>query len=394
MVQKFFQTKICLVCLVIIGLFVSIFPYQNLVNAVSSRDEIRGVWITNVDSDVLFSKKKLKNAVNTLHNLNFNTLYPTVWNWGYTLYPSSVAKKAINTSLDPTPGLKKRDILKEITTQGHKQKMKVIPWFEFGFMSPADATLVKRHPQWILQRQDGTKIWNEGPHKRVWLNPFRPDVQKFIMDLILEIVNKYDVDGIQFDDHFGFPSEFGYDTFTVALYQREHSGQKPPIDSKNPDWIKWRSQKITDYLIKVNKAIKKRHPKAIISVAPNPWEFSLNFYLSDWKTWQEKGLIDELIVQVYRDDLKVLIQELERPEVQAAKMKIPTAIGLLTGVKPHPVSINQITEQVAAVRERNFAGISFFFYESLWLNTWNNTPENMQVRQAAFKQMFGKKISN
>src|SRR5512140_3442134 len=61
------------------------------VNAPRERSELRGVWLTNVDSEVLFNKKTLTDAVKKLADLNFNTLYPTVWNWGYTLYPSKVA---------------------------------------------------------------------------------------------------------------------------------------------------------------------------------------------------------------------------------------------------------------------------------------------------------------
>ena len=74
-------------------LIVSGFLLTNLViPAVSGTkpEEIRGVWLTNIDSDVLFEQSKLKNGIEKLAKLNFNTLYPTVWNWGYTLYPSQV----------------------------------------------------------------------------------------------------------------------------------------------------------------------------------------------------------------------------------------------------------------------------------------------------------------
>ncbi|MFN7854871.1 MAG: glycoside hydrolase family 10 protein, partial [Dolichospermum sp.] len=173
--------------------------------------ELRGVWLTNIDSDVLFESNRLKQSLRTLHQLNFNTVYPAVWNWGYTLYPSKVAAKVIGKSVDPTPGLQKRDMLKEVISEGHKQNLTVIPWFEFGFMAPADSLLAKNRPTWLTNRRDGTKIVKEGTHNRVWLNPFRPDVQQFIQDLIVEIVKNYDIDGIQFDDHFGLPSELGYD---------------------------------------------------------------------------------------------------------------------------------------------------------------------------------------
>lgn len=361
--------------------------------------EIRGVWLTNIDSDVLFEKQTLSNAIETLAQLNFNTIYPTVWNWGYTLYPSQIAKGIIGKSLDPTPGLQGRDIMQEMIDQGHNKNLAVIPWFEFGFMAPADSELAKRHPQWLTQRRDGSKIWLEGNiHQRVWLNPLHPEVQKFITDLIVEIVSNYDIDGIQLDDHFGIPYDFGYDDFTVKLYQKEHKGKLPPKLSQwlEPnksciannrqwtEWTNWRSQKITNYVKDLFKAIKKRNPQVIVSLSPNPQTFSLNCYLLDWEKWERMGLVEELIVQVYRNNTNDFTRELSQPSIQKAKVHIPTAIGILSGLKGRPIPFNQIQKQVEIVRNQKFAGASFFFYESLW----NLAEESPEKRQSSFKSIF------
>lgn len=55
--------------------------------------EIRGVWLTNVASGVLFVPWGINRALNQLSALNFNTIYPVVWNRGYTFYQSAVAKE-------------------------------------------------------------------------------------------------------------------------------------------------------------------------------------------------------------------------------------------------------------------------------------------------------------
>jgi uncharacterized lipoprotein YddW (UPF0748 family) len=346
--------------------------------------ELRGVWLTNIDSNVLFERQRLKNALQRLQELNFNTVYPVVWNWGYTLYPSKVAAQVIGRSLDPEPGLQKRDMLKEVVTEGHKKGLKVIPWFEFGFMAPADSLLAKNRPQWLTSRRDGSRIVKEGIHNRVWLNPFHPEVQKFIQDLIVEIVRNYDIDGIQFDDHFGLPSELGYDAYTVALYKQEHNGQAPPQDPKNPEWVRWRANKITDFMKRVFTAIKANQKDCIVSVAPNPQRFSYEYYLADWARWERMGLVEDLVLQIYRDDLQVFMQELEYPEVKAAKSHIPVSIGILSGLKNRSVPIKQIQTQVEKVRDRKFAGVSFFFYETLW----NLSQEASVQRQTGLKKMF------
>ncbi|WP_009633526.1 glycoside hydrolase family 10 protein [Synechocystis sp. PCC 7509] len=350
----------------------------------TAKTELRGVWMTNIDSDVLFKREVLTAALQNLKTLNFNTVYPTVWNWGYTLYPSPVAQKVIGRSLDPEPGLKGRDMLKEIVTQGHQQGLDVIPWFEFGFMAPADSSLAKRHPNWLTSRRDGSRVWAEGKHDRVWLNPFHPEVQNFIQSLIVEIVSKYDVDGIQFDDHFGLPSELGYDPYTVNLYKKEHFGKNPPANPQDPQWLRWRADKITTYLQRVFRAVKARKPKVILSMAPNPQRVSYDLFLADWQKWERRGLIEELVLQVYRNDLNVFIKELAYPEVQAAKKHIPVSVGILSGLKDRSVPATQIQTQVTASRERNFAGVSFFFYETLW----NLSSEKSSDRQNAFKHIF------
>ncbi|MEA5554243.1 glycoside hydrolase family 10 protein [Anabaena cylindrica UHCC 0172] len=346
--------------------------------------ELRGVWLTNIDSNVLFERDRLQKSLQTLDDLNFNTVYPAVWNWGYTLYPSKVAAKVIGKSLDPTPGLQGRDILKEMVSEGHKRGLTVIPWFEFGFMAPADSLLAKNRPQWLTSRSDGTKIVKEGTHERVWLSPFRPDVQSFIQDLIVEIVKNYDIDGIQFDDHFGLPSELGYDAYTVGLYKKEHSGKAPSKNPKDPEWVSWRANKITDFMKRVFTAIKANNKDCLVSVAPNPQRFSYEYFLADWQKWERMGLVEDLVLQIYRDDLNVFISELEYPEVKAAKSHIPVSIGILSGLKNRSVPMQQIKTQVEKVRDRNFAGVSFFFYETLWNLSQEKAPE----RQAGFRQIF------
>ncbi|MFB8788926.1 MAG: family 10 glycosylhydrolase [Potamolinea sp.] len=359
-----------------------------------AKAELRGVWLTNIDSKVLFSQAGVTDAIQQLSKLNFNTVYPTVWNWGYTLYPSKVAEKEIgravklvtptDPSLDPELGVKGRDMLKEMVDQGHQKGMRVIPWFEFGFMAPADSELAKRHPNWLTQNNKGEKIWKEGNDQRVWLNPFHPEVQKFIQDLVIEIVGNYDVDGIQFDDHFGLPSEFGYDNFTVQLYKQEHQGKAPPSNPQDAEWVRWRANKITDLLTQTFRAIKNTKQKAIVSVSPNPQQDSYQFFLADWANWERRGLVEELIVQIYRDNFNTFISELEKPEVKLARSHIPVSIGILSGLKNKPVSLSQIQKQVEAVRSRGFAGVSFFFYETLW----NNAAEPSGQRQSAFRLIF------
>lgn len=276
------------------------------------------------------------------------------------------------------------DILSKIVLEGHRKGLKVIPWFEYGFMAPKNSAIVQRHPDWIAQTQKGEKeldplrssedvsyqtkvknwIFNQILEwmtiNNVWLNPLHPEVQQFIEDLILEVVMKYNIDGIQLDDHFGLPVEFGYDEYTIKLYQKEHNGQSPPNDYYDQEWRSWRANKITKLVERIVKKVKIAKPNCLISLSPNPYEYTYEMYLQDWLTWVDQGLVDEIILQVYRDSMVKFISELDHESVQIARRKVPVIIGLLSGTLRHPVPMEQIEKQMKVVRDRGFDGISFF----------------------------------
>lgn len=341
--------------------------------------EIRGVWLTNVDSEVLFSKDNLRDGLRRLERLNFNTIYPTIWNGGHTLYPSEVAEAASGQKVDPDPAFEKRDMLEEAVSLAHGRDLAVIPWFEFGLMAPAESELVRLHPDWVAARKDGSKIFNvHGSDTSVWLSPAHPQVQQFLADLVTEVVTKYDVDGIQFDDHLGMPAVVGYDAYTVQLYKQEHQGKAPPTNPQDPEWMKWRASKLSDLMVKIYTAVKTHKPDCIISLSPNPKNYAYQTYLQDWFSWQRLGFIDELIVQVYRTDNNRFTSELNQPELQAVRRKIPVGIGILTGLSALNVETGQIERQVKIARDRKFSGVAFFFYETL-----NN-------RDAAIESLFSR----
>ncbi|MBD1863155.1 glycoside hydrolase family 10 protein [Trichocoleus sp. FACHB-46] len=343
--------------------------------------EIRGVWLTENDNDILRDQAKLQDAVGQLARLNFNTLYPVIWNSGYVLYPSAVAQRH---EIQPfvRKGLQGQDILADLAAQAHQKGLLVIPWFEFGFMAPVVSELAANRPEWFTHRRDGSLTTEIDAGEVMWLNPFLPEVQQFISDLVLEAVTQYDVDGIQFDDHMSLPVEFGYDRHTLALYKKE-TKKDAPANARDPEWVRWRADKITAFMAQLNKAVKERKPNAIFSVSPNPYDSAYSGYLQDWLSWVRKDIVDELIVQVYRPDMQSFLGQIARSELQEASQKIPTGVGVLTGLRNKPMPMSLIQSKVRAARDRGL-GVSFFYYESLW----EHTPEPAAERQANFQALF------
>lgn len=370
-----------LLAVLMLGLSLLVAHRPSVARSTNLASEIRGVWITTNDTDVVRDQAKLQAAVAKLGTLNFNTLYPVVWNSGYVLYPSAIAQRH-NIQPFVRRGLQGQDILADLVAQAHQQRLLVVPWFEFGFMAPPSSELTTHHPTWLTQRRDGSKNWSGAAGEVVWLNPFHPEVQEFMTDLVLEVVTQYEVDGIQFDDHMSLPNEFGYDPYTVSLYRQEMQ-QDPPANPQDPAWVKWRADRLTDFMTRLHAAVKQRRPDAIFSVAPNPYITAYNTFMQDWLTWVRQGIVDELIVQIYRPDLYSFVEQINRPEIQEARQVIPTGAGILTGLRNRPVAMPLIRTKIQEARDRGL-GFSFFFYESLW----EVAPEPAPERQANFQALF------
>lgn len=376
--------------------------------------ELRGVWLTNTDSNILFNPNSLPQIIRRLAQTHFNTLYPVVWSRGYSFYPSGVAAERIGATTYPGLGFLRwgSDALRTTVNEGHRQRIKVVPWFEGGFAIPVDSPLVQRYPGWISQDVRGKKVfplnklakdfalkpssasanaiatgWQspEQKQKWVWLNPINADVQQFIKGLILEVVRSYDIDGIQLDENFSWPVNLGYDPFTIYLYQREHGGKSPPTNPQDPEWMAWRAAKLTAFVADISKSVKAIKPNLTISLASQNAASAYQHYLQDWKTWVNQGLFNELNLKIYQDDMIRFQAQLDEPDLRSILQQIPVGIGILAGTWNHPVEIQTLVKQVEMVRQRGFAGFSFYNWESLWGYI---TPDAPQRRRDVFNALF------
>ncbi|EKU99472.1 hypothetical protein Lepto7375DRAFT_1518 [Leptolyngbya sp. PCC 7375] len=362
--------------------------------------QIRGVWMTNVAAAMNYFSFRLDDAVANLAEHRINTLYPSVWNQGYTLYPNEVTKKAGGRCCDRianVPLYPFDDILHSLTRQAHRHNMRLIPWFEYGLMVPATSPIARAHPEWLTTNRAGASIpaplsahpLLPQPLKNVqmeitggniaWLNPMHPEVRQFMIDLIVDVVKRYPVDGIQLDDHFSLPMSMGYDPYSVKLYKDTHGGAPPPDDPSAPGWVAWRAHAITTLLTDITQAVKEVRPAAIISVSPNPPGFAYRKYLQDWVQWVNLGIVDEVVVQLYRDDLSIFEKDLYSSGFHNLRNQVPIAIGLYTGPLAAAKDFNRTVDEISAVQQAGYRGVAFFSWETtFWV--LRKAPD-LEVRQ-------------
>ena len=127
--------------------------------------QLRGAWIPDGrHSSVLKTPAGIAEALDFLQEYGLNAVFLAVWNRGLTAFPSRVMERHGFAVQDHQYG--GFDHLGAIVREGNKRGMAVLPWFEYGFASSPDA--------------DG------GPILRA-------------MDLVVEVIGTYDVQGIQGD---------------------------------------------------------------------------------------------------------------------------------------------------------------------------------------------------
>jgi uncharacterized lipoprotein YddW (UPF0748 family) len=330
-------------------------------------EEIRGVWIANhPHSQVLTSQDNINDAIAFLAATGFNTIFPVVWNRGYTLFPSQVMKNYGFPDCDPFYQQQQRDPLREIIAAAHKNNIKVIPWLEYGFAAShllSGGHILQQKPHWKAIDKLGETVRHGS---LTWMNALNSEVQQFMLKLVLEIIEQYDVDGIQGCDRFpALPIAAGYDRETIATYQTEFD-KPPPSNPKQKQWIQWRADILTKFLKHLYQQVKAVNPQLIVSLSPAVYPFSLDNLLQDSKAWIEQGLVDIIHPQIYRSsffsyraEVKKIIQ-LFPPD---SLTKFVPGIALTANGKD--ITPKDLIKYIQLNRQHNFRGQILFHYEGL-----------------------------
>ena len=269
----------------------------------AAEPEVRGTWMTTTANDAIASPENTAASMKRLREIGLNAVYVECWKNGYTEFPSETMEQLVGVPLkiNAAPDHLQRDLLQETVIEAHRNGLIHIAWFEYGFMAAYKATdneLREQYTQWMTRTKEGDLVSDQNPF--VWMNPLRPESRDLLMSIVKEAVVKYDLDGVQLDDRIAWPVTMGYDPYTVEVYKREHDGRAPPADPRDPAWVKWRAEKITEFAERFYSELKALRSNLIVSISPAIWDWSYDHYCCDWKRWSHAGLMDEYIPQIYR----------------------------------------------------------------------------------------------
>jgi len=273
--------------------------------------EFRGVWVATVANidwpskkglDSKVQKEELLKIFNEHEKTGINAIMLQVRPSADALYAKSREEWSI--FLSGKPGIAPKphyDPLEFAIAEAHKRGMELHAW-----INPYRATnnlvdsnvsathITRKKPEWFFT-YGGKKYFNPG----------LPDVQKYIVQVIMDIVRKYDVDGIHFDDYFyPYPGKEKLpDTVAYQLYGKSFSNIED-----------WRRHNVDTLIKTLSDSIhaSKKHVKFGISpfgiwrnAKDDPAGSESNglsgysALYADARNWLKQGWIDYINPQLY-----------------------------------------------------------------------------------------------
>ena len=347
--------------------------YTIIANIQPQETGIRAVWVTNVASSVLFSESGLTAMVDKLAELNFNTICVCTYNKSQTLFPSQTLANVLGITPAQTviTGCSWGDVLAKLVEKAHAKNIKVIAWFEYGFASHysgQDAPISIAHPDWVSKDIAGNQTNKNGFY---WLNGFHPEVQKFLTDMIVECVTKYNVDGVQGDDRLpALPAHAGYDDYTKQLYKTE-TGKDVPSTPTETAFFNWKVNKMTNYAVSLYAAVKAARSTCLVTWAPSTQGWSKDNYLQDWPEWVKRGVADCVSPQLYRAESagidsysSLLYNDLQKVFI-TSDLKKKYVPGMLVRNGSDIISDGFLAKLIQYNRSKSVFSESTWFYEAV-----------------------------
>ena len=281
-------------------------------------EEIRGVWIASVsnidfpsaaDLDAQTLRQELDNIVNVCAETGLNTIFFQVRPASDALYDSDIFPVSRWMSTD---GQLTLDALQYLIDEAHSRGIAVHAWVNPLRVSASaslsvedlpESSPAKQHPDWCVKYADGRYYYDCGI----------PEVRELVADGVREIVEKYDVDGIVFDDYFyPYPKTVTSDDGTSTVAEFEDSSTFSTYGEGYEDIGDWRRDNVNKMVALVSEAA--RGHDRLFGIAPfGIWKNGYgdesgsetrgaqSYYdiYCDTLAWIKSGTVDYVAPQLY-----------------------------------------------------------------------------------------------
>lgn len=186
------------------------------------------------------------------------------------------------------------DPLKFITAEAHRRGILVHAWFNpYRAYHPAAKTVSENH----ITRRRPDLVRQYGRY--LWLDPTDAEVQRYSLSVVADVVKRYDIDGVHFDDYF------------YPYAEKDAAGNRIEFpDDKNWEKYKntggglardaWRRENVNKFIAAVGREIKKIKPEILYGISPiGVAEINFNELYADAERWLGDGTVDYFVPQLY-----------------------------------------------------------------------------------------------
>ena len=288
---------------------------ESTMTKVSTRPEFRAFWVTRSawsSSDPEKIKQNVIRIFDGMTSANFNAAIFQIRGCAETLYPSEIEPWSyLMGSKDP--GF---DTLKFAIDEAHKRGIQfhayinAMPMLEARQKLPAK-DLAPNHlfwthgPEskepWVCCDDDGKSM---KPDEYYYMSPGIPAVQEYMRKVILDVVKRYDVDGIHLD-RVRYPD---------AIYSHDSVSLSRFFGRGNPtmmEWPDWQREQLNKFINDLAAEIAAAKPKTVLSCSawgiynryniPGYETFSSGYhdYYQDTWNWVRLGAMDYLMPMIY-----------------------------------------------------------------------------------------------
>ncbi len=321
-----FNKKAILISLLLVGIASPVKsqsqPRQQEIKPPTVTREFRGAWIATVANIDFPSKPGLTTEeqkaelialLDKATEINLNAVVFQIRPNSDALYASAYEPwSEFLTGEMGKPPQPFYDPLAFAVKEAHKRGLELHAWFNPyrahhpETISPISANHIsKTRPEFVKKYG-----------KYLWLDPGEKQVQDYSLKVILDVVNRYDIDGVHIDDYFypypqrdeagkkiDFPDEISWEKYLAA------GGKLNRAD--------WRRENINSFVKRMYESVKKQKPWVKVGISPfGVWQpgyparitnidssgKGFNAYeqiYADSRKWLQQGWLDYLSPQLY-----------------------------------------------------------------------------------------------
>lgn len=286
------------------------------------------------------------------------------------------------------------DAFEYILEAFHNENIKVHAWINPYRVSTTSEDINELNPEspaykWLKddnEENDRNVCFANG----IYLNPAESEARALVINGVREVIEKYQIDGVHFDDYFYPTTASEFDLISYEEY-RGNTENPLPLDE-------WRRTNVNSLVSGCKSAIEFSQKDIEFSISPAASiEDNYNNLYADVGLWVENGYIDAVIPQLYFG-FEYPIEEYRFENLLVSWKKLAACndeVELLIGLANYKIGTDSepdkaewksnndiIARQVEiCYKDDRVTGYIFFSFSSLF----SNDEQNIKQREAVLK---------